>query len=72
MKGRSFADIPLLIFNTGEEDRKAYDAILDSGIPCRLIGTGSEEHTPMLIWSHQKFIGFHEIERFLQKRKGDK
>jgi hypothetical protein len=55
-----------LYFNTGEKDREAYLLIKKSGIPCRFMGSTSDEPTPLLISNYRKFRGLQEIIKFTE------
>ena len=65
-------EVPILFFNTGEEDRKAYLALKESGIPCEFYGPTLEEPTPVLDVGYQKFVGVREIKKFISKSKTSK
>lgn len=64
-------ETPLLIFNTGKDDKKAVNSVKAAGIPCEFIGSLSEKDTPMLFWHYRKFTGFREIKRLVQSLKED-
>ncbi len=60
----------VLVFNSGREDRKAYDLILESGLPCEFIGSISEARTPILVWHNERFMGVDEIDRVVRRWQG--
>jgi len=64
MKKKEFPNIPILFFNSGAEDKKAYFAILKSGIKCELRAAYSGS-VPLLLMEYQKFYGISEIEEFI-------
>jgi len=66
MNKEEFTSIPILFFNSGAEDKKAYFAILKSGIKCELRAAYSES-IPLLLIEYQKFYGISEIEEFISE-----
>lgn len=67
-------EIPVLFYNSKQEDREAYFALVKSGIPCKF-RPPSEEPTPLLLVGYTKYIGLQEIMEYLgservQKLKG--
>ena len=67
MKGKERQDVPVLFFNTGEEDREAYLALLRAGIPCEF-RAAAEEPTPLLLVGYQRFYGLPEIREFISEQ----
>ncbi len=64
-------EIPVLFYNSKEEDREAYFAILKSGIPCEF-RPPSAEPTPWLLVGYTKYIGTQEIMEYLESESAQK
>lgn len=61
-------EVPILFFNTEEEDKEAYLSLMESGIHCELRAP-AEEPTPLLLVGFQRFTGLAEIKKFITERK---
>jgi len=57
--------IPALLFNVSEEDKKAYELVMASGMPCELLAT-EDDNTPVLISRAQEFRGLKEIKEYVE------
>jgi len=55
---------PVMLFNTGPQDREACHLVMASGIPCEFLTT-TDENAPMILYNHQQFTGLEEIKRFV-------
>ncbi|MBU3942234.1 MAG: hypothetical protein KKF74_04955 [Nanoarchaeota archaeon] len=64
-------EIPVLFYNSKEDDRKAYYALLKSGIPCEF-RPPSEEPTPLLLVGYTEYIGLEEIMEYLGSEMAQK
>ena len=56
-----------LFFNTSDEDREAFQAILEAQIPCHLAGPVAEEVTPFLTYGQFTLYGIEEIREFIER-----
>jgi hypothetical protein len=66
MKKNGKKDVPVLFFNSGEEDRQTYHFVRDSKIQCEF-RAAAEEPTPLLLVGYQKFFGIAEITEFVSE-----
>lgn len=64
-------EIPRLFYNSKETDRKAYYAILKSGIPC-VFYPPSDEPTPRLLVGYGEYIGLQKIMEYLGSEMAQK
>ena len=64
-------EIPVLFYNSKEEDREAYFAIIKSGIPC-IFNPPSEEPTPWLLVEYTHYDGLQEIMEYLGSEMAQK
>ncbi len=58
-------DVPILYFNTEPEDREAYHAMDDSGIPHEK--RVNNEDTPLLVVGYTRYKGIDEIKEFIEE-----
>lgn len=58
-------EMPVLFYNDSDEARKAYYAMLKSGIPCKF-RPPSADSTPMLLVGYTEYTGIQEIEEFIK------
>lgn len=61
-------EIPVLFYNSKEEDFEAYFSILKSGIPCEF-RPPSEEPTPRLLVGYAEYVGLQEIIEYLMSER---
>lgn len=66
MENKKFKYTPILFFNSGDEDKKAFFSILRSGIKCEF-RPAYEGSIPILLFGYQKFYGISEIEEFISE-----
>ena len=66
MKRNGKKDVPVLFFNSGEEDRQTYHFVRNSKILCEF-RVAAEEPTPFLLVGYQKFFGIAEITEFISE-----
>ena len=64
-------EIPVLFYNSKEDDREAYYALLKSGIPCEF-RPPSEEPTPRLLVGYAEYIGLQKIMEYLGSEMAQK
>jgi len=64
-------DIPVLFYNSKEDDHKAYFALVESGIPCEFLGP-SEEPTPLLLVGFTHYEGLEEIMEYIRSEEAQK
>ena len=57
--------MPALLFNVSEEDKKACELVMTSGMPCELLAT-EDDNTPVLISRAQEFRGLKEIKQYIE------
>jgi len=61
---------PVLYFGIEEEDAKAYQAVVRSGIRCQFVGTMDPTvPTPVLDYRYHGYQGIKEIRRFIKRMK---
>ncbi len=60
-------EIPVLVFNSSNENEAAFNSVFSSGIPCEFVGTMTDENTPILFWEHQEYRGYNAIKRFVEE-----
>ncbi len=68
-RGRKYK--PVLLFNTGKEDKEAYQYVMNSGMNCELLAT-EDEKTPTLISRGQEFSGLKEIKNYVESWKNNR
>ena len=59
---------PVLLFNSGPNDRKACHVVMASGMPCEFLAT-EDKDTPKLIHGFREFTGVNEIKEFVKTWK---
>jgi len=58
--------VPILFFNSSEEDRETFRFVLSSKMPCEF-RAAAEKPTPRLLVGYQRFLGFAEIREFVSE-----
>lgn len=66
MENKKYKYTPILFYNSGDENKKAFFSILRSGIRCEF-RPAYEGSTPLLLFGYQKFYGTSEIEEFISE-----
>ena len=56
---------PTLYFNSGVEDKEAYELILQKNIPCNFEAPVSFHDRPYVRWGFREFRGIEQIRRFV-------
>ena len=64
MKEKIDQDIPVLFFNSSEEDRETFRFLRNSEVQCEF-RPAADEPTPLLLVGYQRFLGFEEIKQFV-------
>lgn len=66
---KAILETPVLFFSTGEECRKAYLTMLESGIACEFRAAAEDTPPPLLLVGYTRYEGINEIRKYIEEHK---